>query len=512
MEEASNWLIPTSIFLLFFFLVSKYILQIHGKHKNLPPSPPSLPMIGHLHLIKQPLHQSFHNLTQKYGHMLFLKLGTRKVLVVSSPSAIEECFTKNDITFANRPTTLAAKLLNYGSRTIGFASYGDHWRSLRRLTTLELFSTNRLAMFESIREEEIRLLVKELFQECSKGGQTQKLKVELRPKFVEVSFNMLLRMISGKRYYGKDIDEEGKEFQILMKEFTALQASCLNDFIPIPEWIDFQGMKKKMVNLMKRVDSFLQKLLDEIQRNRSIRSDNNNGKLNLIEVMLDLQDKEPELYTYETMKGVILAMLIAGSETSAITMEWAVSLLLNNPQTMKKLQHEIETHAGHDQLLNESNASKMKYLQNIITETLRIYPVAPLLLPHESSSDCNVCGYDIPKGTMLLVNLWTLQRDPNLWADPTKFVPERFDDNGDGSKVCYNVIPFGVGRRACPGAVLAKHVMGHALGALFQCFEWEKIEDQVDMAEGIGLTLPKAKPLVAFCKPRQEMVKVLSNI
>ncbi|XP_057746196.1 cytochrome P450 81C13-like [Arachis stenosperma] len=131
--------------------------------------------------------------------------------------------------------------------------------------------------------------------------------------------------------------------------------------------------------------------------------------------------------------------------------EWAVSLLLKNPQTMKKLQHEIETHAGHDQLLNESNASKIKYLQNIITETLRIYPVAPLLLPHESSSDCNVCGYDIPKGTMLLVNLWTLQKDPNLWADPTRFVPERFDDNGDGSKVCYNMIPFGVGRRASPG-------------------------------------------------------------
>ncbi|RYR69596.1 hypothetical protein Ahy_A03g016155 [Arachis hypogaea] len=156
---------------------------------------------------------------------------------------------------------------------------------------------------------------------------------------------------------------------------------------------------------------------------------------------------------------------------------------------------DIETHAGHNQLLNESNASKIKYLQNIITETLRIYPVAPLLIPHESSSDCKVCDYDIPKGTMLLANLWTLQKDPNLWADPTRFVSERFDDNGDGSKVCYNMIPFGVGRRVCPGGVLAKHVMGHALGALFRCFEWEKIEDQVDMAEGIGLTLPKAQSL-----------------
>ncbi|MED6153461.1 hypothetical protein PIB30_102199 [Stylosanthes scabra] len=313
---------------------------------------------------------------------------------------------------------------------------------------------------------------------------------------------MMLRMISGKRYYGTDIDEEDKEFQTLMREFTEIQGGNMIDFIPILKWIDFQGIEKKMMKLMRRLDGFFQKLIDENRRNNgSMSSDEvkmkKNTKLNLIDVMLDLQQKEPEFYTDETVKGVILAMLIAGSETSAITMEWAVSLLLNNPQKMKKLQHEIETYAGHDQLLNESNAAKIKYLQNVITETLRIYPVVPLLVPHESSTDCKVCGYDIPKGTMLFVNLLTLQRDPNLWTDPMKFIPERFEgDGGGGSEVCYNMIPFGVGRRACPGVGLAKRVMGHALGALIQCFDWEKIEDgEVDMTEGTGLVLPKAEPL-----------------
>ncbi|MED6179930.1 hypothetical protein PIB30_005388 [Stylosanthes scabra] len=515
-EEARSWLIPTSIFILFFFL--KYILhQIHGKHKNLPPSPPSLPIIGHLHLIKQPLQQSFHSLAQKYGHMVFLKLGTRKALVVSSPAAVEECLTKtNDIIFANRPRTLASKNLNYDSKTVGFASYGDHWRNLRRLTTVELFSTNRLAMLESVREEEVQFLVKQLFQECCNGGQTQKSKVEVRPKFVGVAFNMMLRMISGKRYYGNDIDEDGKEFQTLMREFTALQGASINDFIPILKWIDFQGVEKKMVEVMKRADSFFQKLIDEHRRNyESVSNESKmdkNMKLNLIDVMLELQQKEPEFYTDETIKGVILAMLIAGSETSAITMEWTVSLLLNNPQKMKKLQHEIQTYAGHDQLLNESNAAKIKYLQNVITETLRIYPVAPLLIPHESSTDCKVCGYDIPKGTMLFVNLLTLQRDPNLWADPMEFVPERFEGDG-GGEVCYNMIPFGAGRRACPGAGLAKRITAHALGASIQCFEWQKVEDgEVDMTEEIGLSLPKAEPLFAYCKPREEMMNILSNI
>ena len=205
------------------------------------------------------------------------------------------------------------------------------------------------------------------------------------------------------------------------------------------------------------------------------------------------------------------AMLVAGSETSATTLEWAVSILLNNPETMNKLRVDIDTNAGHDQLLNESNAAKLKYLQNVITETLRLYPVVPLLLPHESSADCKVCGFDIPRGTMLLVNLWTLQRDRNLWVDPTRFVPERFEGE-EGGEV-YNMLPFGVGRRACPGAVLGKRVVGHALGALIQCFGWEKIgHEEMDITEGIGLTLPKVEPLVAFCRPRQEIINVLSNI
>lgn len=509
MEAPTGWLIPISTFLLLFLFLSNLILKRQSKQKNLPPGPPALPVIGHLHLIKKPLHRSLDKLAEKYGHVIFLRLGTRNVLVVSSPSAVEECFTKNDITFANRPRTLAAKHMNYDSKTIGFASYGDHWRNLRRLTTLELFSSNRLAMFTRIREEEVQLLVKQIFEECK--GQVSK--IELRPKLVELSFNIMLRMISGKRYYGKDVVAgEGKEFQILIKDFVEMQESGnLNDFFPILQWIDFQGVEKKMVKLMNKMDNFLQKLIDEHLRNRSKNAVNDPKHMTLIDVMLDLQKLEPDFYTHETVKGVILAVLVAGSETSATTMEWAMALLLNHPEIMSKVKVEIDTYVGQDQLLNESNTVKLKYLQNVITETLRLYPVAPLLLPHESSIDCKVCGFDIPRGTMLLVNLWTLQRDTNLWVDPLGFVPERFE-GGEGGEV-YNMLPFGIGRRACPGAVLAKRVMGHALGALIQSFEWERIgEDEINMTEGVGLAIPKVEPLVAFCRTRQEMIKVLSKI
>ncbi|TKY67833.1 Isoflavone 2'-hydroxylase [Spatholobus suberectus] len=503
MEEATCRLtLISSVFVLLFVYVSKFILKRDGKSKILPPSPPALPLIGHLHLIKEPLYRSLHKLTEKYGHTIFLHLGTRKVLVVSSPSAVEECFTKNDITFANRPQTLAARHLNYNSRTIGFVSYGDYWRNLRRLTTVELFSTSRLAMFTSVREEEVRLLVKQLFEDC-RGEQMSM--VDLKPRLLEFSFNMMLRMISGKRYYGKHaVALEGKEFQILMKEYVELLGSGnLNDIFPVLQWFDFHGIEKKMVKLMKKMDSFLQMLLDEHCRNRRVSGGEKRRSMTLIDVMLDLQQTEPEFYTHETVKAVVLAMLIAGSESSATTMEWALSLLLNHPEAMNKTKVEIDTFVVQDHLLNELDITKLKYLQNVITETLRLYPVAPLLIPHESSSDCNVGGFDIPGGTMLLVNLWTLHRDAKWWVDPTRFEPERFEGR-EGGEVVYNMIPFGIGRRACPGAVLAKRVVGNALGALIQCFDWERIgHEEIDMTEGIGLTLPKLEPLVALCRPRQ---------
>ncbi|KAL5054896.1 hypothetical protein RYX36_035578 [Vicia faba] len=506
--EEKKWMIPTSLFLLTFLILLKLIQKKQSKHKNLPPSPPSLPLIGHLHLMKQPLHRSLHNLTNTYGHIFFLHVGIRNILVVSSPSAVEECLSKNDITFANRSVTLAGKYLNYNNTTIGFSSYGERWRKLRRLTTMELFSSNRVAMFTKVREEEVKLLIKQIFQGCK--GEIMS-KVDLKTKTLELSFNIMLRVISGKRYYGEDDDVAigGKEFQILLNEYIELLGSgSLNDYFSILKWIDFQGKKKKMVKLMKKMDSFLQKLVDEKRRNWS----NDQRNMTLIDVMLDLQQKEPEFYTEEIVKGVVLIMLIAGSETSARTMEWALSLLLNHPEIMNKVRAEINNVVHQDYLMNESEASKLKYLQNVIMEALRLYPVTPMLIPHESSNDCNVCGFDVPKGTILLVNLWTLHRDPNLWVDPTRFVPERFEERGLDSEI-YNMLPFGVGRRACPGSVLAKRFMANAIASLIQCFEWERIgNEEIDMTEGIGITMPKVEPLIALCRPRQVMVNLLSNI
>lgn len=182
------------------YLLLKFIFTRQTNHKiiNLPPSPNSLPIIGHLHLLKLPLHRTLTHLSHKHGHIIFLKFGTRNVLVISSVVAVEEIFTKYDVVFANRPKSLAGEILNYNYSTMGSCSYGDKWRNLRRLTTLEIFSQSRLATFVHVREDEVRLMLKQLFK--ISGENTAK--VEMKSKFTEISFNVMMRTTAGKRYSG----------------------------------------------------------------------------------------------------------------------------------------------------------------------------------------------------------------------------------------------------------------------------------------------------------------------
>lgn len=205
-------------------------------------------------------------------------------------------------------------------------------------------------------------------------------------------------------------------------------------------------------------------------------------------------------------------MLAAGTDTSSGTMEWALSLLLNNPESLAKSQTEIDNQTGQSRLIEESDLGNLPHLRGIINETLRMYPSGPLLVPHESSEDCTVGGFHVPRGTMLLVNAWAIQNDPKLWVQPEQFKPERFlnvQEERDG----FIWLPFGTGRRGCPGEGLANRIVGLALGSLIQCFEWERHgEEMVDMTEGAGLTMPKARPLIAKCRPRPTMLALLSQL
>ncbi|GFY86032.1 cytochrome P450, family 81, subfamily D, polypeptide 5 [Actinidia rufa] len=496
-----NWFYFLSL-ATFLSLLLLNLLKTQTTPKNPPPSPPSLPIIGHLHLLKEPLHRTLHHLSASHGPVLALRFGSRPVLVVSSPSAIEECFSKNDLLFANRPRFLVGKHLNYNFTTLGAAPYGHHWRNLRRFSTVELLSTSKLNMFLSIRQEEVKSLLKNL-------NQPKFAKVEMKSRLSELSFNIVMRMVSGKRYFGAEAEdsESARRFRGIIREIFELSgASNPGDFMPFLRWIDFGNLERRMLKIQKEVDEFLQGLIDEI-RNKDPNAGRNKS---MIDSMLALQESEPESYSDEIIKGNILTMLSAGTDTSAVTIEWAMSLLLNHPEVLKRARAELDEIVGEDRLADEPDLSKLPYLQNIINETLRLFPAAPLLVPHESSNDCFIGGFDVPRGTMLLANAWAIHRDPKLWEDPTSFNPERYD-NREGE--AYKLIPFGIGRRSCPGAGLANRVVGLALASLIQCFEWERVsEELVDMSEGQGLTMPKLEPLEAMCRSRERMINVLSEL
>ncbi|PON84718.1 Cytochrome P450, E-class, group I [Trema orientale] len=226
-------------------------------------------------------------------------------------------------------------------------------------------------------------------------------------------------------------------------------------------------------------------------------------------VLALLARSDPADLRAEQPAGPPILTPLAGTDTSAITIEWAMALLLNHPNAMQKVWVEIDSNVGRDCLVDDSDLPKLNYLQNVINQTIRLFPSVLVILPHESTHDCTISGFDIPKGTMLLVNAWTIHRGHKLWEDSTSFIPERFGEGNEG----YKLLPFGGGRRVCLGAVLGRRVVGLVLGSLIQSFEWGRIgPEAVDLAKGPGLTMPKAQPLEAMCKPRQAMIHILDNL
>lgn len=199
-------------------------------------------------------------------------------------------------------------------------------------------------------------------------------------------------------------------------------------------------------------------------------------------------------------------MIVAGSDTSALTVEWALSAILQNAHILSKARQELDEHIGRDRVVEESDLPKLKYVEAILKETLRLYPAGAIIPPHESTKSCSVGGSRIPAGTRLIVNAWAIHRDPTIWERPTEFDPDRFlkvDKEIDVKGQHFELIPFGAGRRICLGMSLALRVVSYTLARLLQSFEWNGPEGTaIDMREGLGLTMPKAVPLEALIQPR----------
>jgi isoflavone 2'-hydroxylase len=270
------------------------------KFKNLPPGPTSLPIIGDLHHLKRPLHRTFKGLTEKYGNVISLWFGSRLVVVVSSLSEFQQCFTKNDVVLANRPKFLSGKYIFYNYTTLGSTAYGEHWRNLRRITSLDVLSNHRINNFAGIRRDETQRLITKLAEDSS----TDFAEVELTFRFFDMTFNNIMRMISGRRYYGEDCDmsdlQEASQFRDMVSQLLQLSgANNKTDFMPLLKFLDFENLEKRVKHIGEKCDEFLRGLLEE-QRNKKERTNT------MIDHLLNMQESQPEYYTDQIIKGLAL--------------------------------------------------------------------------------------------------------------------------------------------------------------------------------------------------------------
>ncbi|KAK8918269.1 Premnaspirodiene oxygenase [Platanthera zijinensis] len=465
------------ITLLVFFILTVLIKKISSGHPKeairQPPGPWNLPVIGSLHhlLRPQPAHQILSRLSAIHGPIMGLKLGEISAVVVSSSAAAKEILKTHDISFASRPIYSSIKVITYGGKDIAFAPYGEFWRQMRRLCLLELLSAKRVQSFRYIREEEISNLIQSIA-----GAAASSVSVNLNDEISQLSSNITARAVIGRR------TTDHKLFRSAVTGVEKL-ASGLN----------FPDLFPSM--------PFIARITGEHRKNQGLQP---LAVDDIIDVLLRIQEENDLQFplTDDHIKAVIGDLLVAGSSTTASTLVLAMSELIRNPAVKCKAQSEVRETFGRgmpNTMAEEElmSGDKLSYLKLVIKETLRLHPPAPLLLPRENPERCEVMGYEIPAKTMVMVNAWAMGRDSNNWDEPDAFRPERFDGSDDaefkGRQTKF--IPFGAGRRICPGMSFALAVVEMTLAHLLYYFDWEYIGGELDMTEAPGLSADLKFPL-----------------
>ncbi|KAL4634618.1 hypothetical protein ACB092_04G212800 [Castanea dentata] len=489
-----------ALFLFLFFLlylwISRRVQKSDSRRKFPPEASSAWPLIGHLHLLggSQPPHITLGNMADKHGPIFTIWLGVHRTLVVSSWEIVKECFTTNDKAFANRPKALALELLGYNYAMFGFSPYGPYWRQVRKMAVLEVLSNHRLEMLKHIREAEVNDSIKAIFELLGKKNMVF---VEMERWFGYTTLNMVSRMVIGKQFGGtttKDENEGNDECRKALRDFFDLTGTFMvSDALPYLKWLDIGGYEKATKKTAKELDQMVGEWLEEHKQRKLFGGMKEHH--DFMDILLSTVTDEDKFPSYDA-DTIIKATCLA------------LSLLLNNRETLKKAQQELDVQVGRERQVKESDVKNLEYLQAILKETMRLYPAAPLLVPHESLEDCTLAGYNIPSGTRLLVNVPKLHQDPRVWVDPTEFRPERFltaHKDVDVKGQHFELIPFGSGRRMCPGISFALQVTQLTLATLLHAFEIATPSDEpVDMTEKGGLTNLKATPLEVNLTPRLE--------
>ncbi|XP_047982500.1 cytochrome P450 71A8-like [Salvia hispanica] len=500
MEEIQqNLFIPMALLSLILLLSLTRIFLKSSSNKKLPPSPPKLPIIGNLHQLGSSLpHRDLHSLSQKHGPLMLLHFGSVPVLIVSSAEFAREIMVTHDTTFANRPRFKAMMKLAYRCRDVSLSPYGEYWRRLRSILVLQLLSNKRVQSYSSIREEEAELIVKKVLETSGDAP------VNLSAMFQRFSNDVIGRSAFG----GKLSDSEnGKKFLDAMADLMELLGVIdIGDFIPWLGWIGrVNGVDKRLDNTAKKIDQVMESVIQERMQEKGGKEE---SREYFVDILLDVyNDKTADACVdRDSLKAIILDVFVGGTDTISTAMEWTMSELLRNPTLMEKLQLEVRGIVKQNQEITDDDLRKMHYLKAVIKEAMRLHPPVPLLVPRLASKDVQVKDFDISAGTIVMINAWAIGRDPVSWGEPETFMPERFLNSSiDFKGLDFELIPFGGGRRGCPGITLASVGMELLLADLVRKFDWKLgkgVEPKdLDMRESPGMTVHRVVPLVALASP-----------
>ncbi|EYU22015.1 hypothetical protein MIMGU_mgv1a019827mg, partial [Erythranthe guttata] len=459
-------------------------------HRNLPPGPKPFPIVGNIFQIGQNPHKSLAKLSKTYGPLMSLKLGSIYTIVVSSPEIAKEILQKHDQNFSGR--TIPAAMQAHDHHKISMAK--EH-----------LFTNPCLEAGQTLRREKLDQLCEYLRRNAGRAVNIGE------AAFVTTLNLMSVALFSTEltTFGSKAATEEFR--QIIVGLQNTAGVSNFSDYFPLLQPLDPQGIKRKAQiyfgKMLAVIDDLMNQRLEESRTTNKIKK---TKKTDLMETLLDLHKEEISNeyhFTTELIKHFLLDLFVAGFETTASTVEWAMTELLLNPDILLKVKQEVKNVAkDNGKTLNESEIIQLPYLQAVIKETFRYHPPGPLLFPRKSEHDAQVSGYLIPKGTQVLVNVWAMGRDPAIWSDPESFRPERFLSDKNNTTATnfkgqhFELIPFGAGRRICPGIPLANRMLHIMVATLIHNFDWKLVEEegQDHTTELLGLALHKSPPLMAI--------------
>ncbi|KAH0454721.1 hypothetical protein IEQ34_016645 [Dendrobium chrysotoxum] len=490
-------LYPLTTSILLIFLITKLLFPKNtSTNYKLPPGPWKLPIIGSMHhLMGDHPHLRMRSLAKKYGPLFHLKLGEVDLMVITSPQLAAESMKTHDVNFAARPQFLSRKIILYNSDLV-FASYGKHWSQLRKICTLELFSNKRVNFLKSIMEEEGHNLVEKI--RLANGSPVN---------VTEMLFAVANTTIT-RAAFGKEFAHQERFLSTIKETFKYLSGFNLADLFPSLNFLgEISGLKSKLDRVHRVLDVILNEIFQEHER-KNANKDGATDEEDIVDILLRLHKEggKDVPITMDSVKGVILDLFLGGTETTAATMDWAMAELIRHPEVMRKAQLEVRRAMNGRAKIKEDDINNLPYLNMVIKETLRLRTPAPFLVPRHSTETVELGGYTIPAGSRMVINVWAIMREQNGWEDAEIFQPERFENNQfEFIGTNYQYIPFGGGRRVCPGINYAMSSMENVLANLLYHFDWklpgEQNPKELEMKEVSGLSLTRKSDLFLIATP-----------